>query len=322
MTLARIMSSRAGMVKSVNTVGLKPIGPSPGLADSSSAPRTITQSEATALGLTRVNTGRPCKRGHYGERQVASWTCCVCDRLKYKGEPLPPLPALPERAFDTVAKVWRETMSCADARRAGKTRYFTGMPCSLYGHVTDRIASGGSCCECDRLKKHASNLSPAQLERQRAKDRERYHADPAKAARQWNEWYERNRAAYNASVATYKADKRSATPAWANHDAIDAVFKDAARLQALHGEPYEVDHIVPLRSKRVCGLNVEHNLRPLLRELNQLKNNRHWPGDSDSVLYTLPALHRYAPAPSAGAPWERLRGRGVVWVAVHPDRGL
>lgn len=73
------------------------------------------------------------------------------------------------------------------------------------------------------------------------------------------------------------ARKRRATPAWANNDAIMAFYREAARLTAETGQEHHVDHIVPLQSKRVCGLHVEHNLQVLTKPVNQSKGNRWWP---------------------------------------------
>lgn len=43
------------------------------------------------------------------------------------------------------------------------------------------------------------------------------------------------------------------------------------------GVRFEVDHIVPLRSKVVCGLHNEHNLRVIPAIENNRKGNRRWP---------------------------------------------
>lgn len=71
--------------------------------------------------------------------------------------------------------------------------------------------------------------------------------------------------------------KRSATPAWACHDAILALYREAAECTKRTGIPHHVDHIVPLQSKLVCGLHVACNLRVLTRAANQEKSNRWWP---------------------------------------------
>ena len=73
------------------------------------------------------------------------------------------------------------------------------------------------------------------------------------------------------------ARKRQATPAWANHEAILTFYEIAARLTRETGRPHHVDHMVPLQSKRVSGLHVEHNLQVLLGPENQSKSNRWWP---------------------------------------------
>ena len=64
-----------------------------------------------------------------------------------------------------------------------------------------------------------------------------------------------------------------ATPSWANKEAIKEIYKTAVELTESTGTVYEVDHIVPLTSKLVCGLHVEHNLRVITFEENRKKYN-------------------------------------------------
>ena len=70
-----------------------------------------------------------------------------------------------------------------------------------------------------------------------------------------------------------KATMLRATPAWADTEKIKLVYEEAVQL----GETFHVDHIVPLQSKRVCGLHVEENLRVILGRDNTAKGNRNWP---------------------------------------------
>jgi hypothetical protein len=66
---------------------------------------------------------------------------------------------------------------------------------------------------------------------------------------------------------------KQATPTWANKEAIKEVYRTAVELTESTGNKYEVDHIVPLTSKLVCGLHVEHNLRVITFEENRKKSN-------------------------------------------------
>lgn len=68
-----------------------------------------------------------------------------------------------------------------------------------------------------------------------------------------------------------------ATPAWADRAAAKAIFAERDKLKAETGEPYEVDHIVPLLHPAVCGLHVHWNMRVLHRTSNAAKGNLHWP---------------------------------------------
>ena len=80
-----------------------------------------------------------------------------------------------------------------------------------------------------------------------------------------------------AHVSKRRAQEIRATPKWADQEAILAFYKQAADLTKSTGEKYEVDHIVPLRSKLVCGLHCEQNMAVLKKIDNVSKGNRHWP---------------------------------------------
>lgn len=108
-----------------------------------------------------------------------------------------------------------------------------------------------------------------------AKNKARLKPIRLEAARRW--------AAMNPHVvAAYAADRRArkkrATPPWANHEAIKAIYAMARDLSAKTGKPWHVDHEVPLEHPLVCGLHCEANLCPLPGRLNASKGNRWWIG--------------------------------------------
>ena len=81
----------------------------------------------------------------------------------------------------------------------------------------------------------------------------------------------------NAYSAKRKASKLRATPAWANPFFIREIYELAQLRTKITGFEWQVDHIVPLKSKLVCGLHVEDNLRVIPAVQNWAKNNKHWP---------------------------------------------
>jgi hypothetical protein len=76
----------------------------------------------------------------------------------------------------------------------------------------------------------------------------------------------------------YEARKLKAVPAWADRKAIEAIYAQAVERTRATGSLHQVDHIVPLKSAKVCGLHVQNNLQVLTATENQSKSNRVWPG--------------------------------------------
>ena len=70
--------------------------------------------------------------------------------------------------------------------------------------------------------------------------------------------------------------KLNAVPKWADRKAIRLFYKEAARLTRETGIKHEVDHIVPIQGKLVCGLHCEANLQVLTKQQNISKHNK-WP---------------------------------------------
>lgn len=71
-----------------------------------------------------------------------------------------------------------------------------------------------------------------------------------------------------------------ATPLWMNAEQWDKM-----RLVYESSTPliHEVDHIVPLKHKLVCGLNCPDNIERVPIRTNQLKSNHYWPDCPDDL---------------------------------------
>lgn len=69
------------------------------------------------------------------------------------------------------------------------------------------------------------------------------------------------------------------TPKWLTQEQqkqIEAVYEEAISVSTLTGEQHHVDHIVPLKGKKVSGLHVPWNLQVLKASENCRKRNKHY----------------------------------------------
>jgi hypothetical protein len=84
-------------------------------------------------------------------------------------------------------------------------------------------------------------------------------------------------AAKRAIAAKRRAAERSQTPAWADQEAIRAIYAEALRLTDETGVVHHVDHGYPLRGALVSGLHVHQNLKAVPALDNMKKGNRFTP---------------------------------------------
>lgn len=178
-------------------------------------------------------------------------------------------------ANESIAPISRD-----EARELGLKRFGTGVPC-CNGHLAQRYVSSGVCCECTMVRaqtwknSHRENVRSGNREyRQSNKDKlnaysaKRYKENPEYCKQYIYAWSAANRHRVVAKDAKRRAIRLLAIPAWANAEAIAAIYKEAGRLGM------EVDHVIPLQGKLVCGLHVENNLQLLTKSENSAKGNR------------------------------------------------
>lgn len=159
---------------------------------------------------------------------------------------------------------------------------YQGRPCRL-GHTT-KFVSNGSCVECEytrsklwRINNREKYLACKKLYRTNNPDKVKaYNAsrDPIENRLRSSRWKKANLAKTAANEANRRARKIQATPFWANKDLIEYFYIKAKFMTWFTGVPHEVDHIVPLRGKNVCGLHVENNLQVIPEIENVKKGNR------------------------------------------------
>ena len=118
-------------------------------------------------------------------------------------------------------------------------------------------------------------------EKLRERDHLRYQVNKERHAKWARDYVKANPERRRANLAARRAVKEKATPSWVERDKLLRFYAEAVRLSEETGIPHEVDHIVPLRSKIVCGLHCESNLQVIPAAENRKKLNTYWPDMPD-----------------------------------------
>jgi len=155
-----------------------------------------------------------------------------------------------------------------EALRQGVTYYFTGKPCK-HGHVVERFASNKNCCECSRIRNR---------KRTEAKDYWVGYGDEAYRDRKREyakSYYRKHKHRHKEGVRKRRRIEKSASVA-TKKGAIELrrIRLKAQMLSIDTGIKHEVDHIIPLIHKKICGLNVPANVQILTKQKNRAKASR------------------------------------------------
>lgn len=86
--------------------------------------------------------------------------------------------------------------------------------------------------------------------------------------------YQQNKGYYRNKCAIRERNLKQATPAWANNFFLQEAYELSQLRSKMFNFLWEVDHIVPIKNKDVCGLHVEHNLQVVPAYWNKQKSNK------------------------------------------------
>lgn len=178
-------------------------------------------------------------------------------------------------------------ISWSEAKERKLTQYYTGEPC-VNGHVDVRFTSSATCKTCANIRKRAAKRkwyeTATEDDRKERWQKEKiYPKKPMtqeqrdRAAQKAKEWSTANPHKATAAKALYKKKVKQATPSWLtdkHHNEIAEKYRARIILSEQSETPHEVDHIIPLRGKTVCGLHVPWNLAVIPAQVNRVKSNK------------------------------------------------
>lgn len=98
-------------------------------------------------------------------------------------------------------------------------------------------------------------------------------ANPEKHREAHRRNYQKNKPTFMALSTARKKHIKKATPPWVSKRDLRKFYKMSESMTKQTGIKHEVDHIVPLRNRIVCGLNAPINLRIITKDENYKKRN-------------------------------------------------
>lgn len=202
-----------------------------------------------------------------------------------------------------------EIISRKDAKEQGLKFYFTGKECK-HGMISRRLTCNGNCL-CQRCSKNNSerNRERYKLNRESELTRmRRWRENNHEAALQYcRRYYQENKLAFSdrnrryrsenseaineyrekyrednpdkilARSARQRASKRLAVPPWFSEwdeFVVHEAYTLAIQRNVETAIKWHVDHMIPLRAKKVCGLHCGDNIQVIPAKMNMEKQNK------------------------------------------------
>lgn len=123
-------------------------------------------------------------------------------------------------------------------------------------------------------KEQAAKAKRAWVDRNwdHVKEKSRVYCERTKERRSLNQaiWRSKNKD----RIADHRFARRGRKPSWVTWQDLYRIKKEARRISKETGILHEIDHVLPLISKHVSGLDVPENLRIIPRRSNRSKGNK------------------------------------------------
>jgi hypothetical protein len=160
---------------------------------------------------------------------------------------------------------------------------------AFYASSTHKSGYASWCIVCEKKRNRIKNqgnkerrLATAKSWRDNNKEKSNAaiaawrEANAERYAQYFVEYRENNRAKVNAKWMKRYTAKKNRTPNWLTAEQfkqIETEYALAEWCSKVMGEPYHVDHIVPLQGETVSGLHVPWNLQVITAKENRSKSN-------------------------------------------------
>lgn len=222
----------------------------------------VTRSEAKDAGVSQYFTGKPCRQGHLAPKYTCSGSCTECLALRRR----------------EYMREWATKNPEVKKQRAAKW-YIKNRE-----EIIERVRANYHK-DLDKSRQRARDYAESHRTEARQRIKKWSSKNPERKRQNDKAWTEANKARAHSLKAKYRAARRQACPPWvdAAHMArIHEIYKLRRDISEKTGVVHEVDHIVPLQGKTVCGLHVWWNLRVIPREENN-RRPRIWDATVDDL---------------------------------------